>query len=100
MNRRQVFGAAVAVAAAGLLSSGAYASDQAAPADKPAAAKKTFKCVGGNACKGKSECGVAGAHGCHTQNACKGKGWVMVASEKECADNKAKNAKAAEPKKS
>jgi len=97
MNRRQVFGAAVAVAAAGLLANGVYAADQKAPAEKPAAAKKTVKCMGGNACKGKSECGVAGAHSCHTQNACKGKGWVMVASEKECEDLKAK---AAEPKKS
>jgi hypothetical protein len=54
--------------------------------------------MGGNACKGKSECGVPGAHTCHTRNACKGKGWVMVASEKECEDLKAKNAEP--PKKS
>ena len=56
--------------------------------------------MGGNACKGKSECGVAGAHTCHTRNACKGKGWVMVASEKECEDLKAANAAPAAPKKS
>ena len=98
MNRRQVFGAAVAMAAA-MMTTTVLAEEKGAPA-KPEGAKKTVKCVGGNSCKGKSECGVAGAHGCHTQNACKGKGWVMVASEKECADNKAKNAKAAEPKKS
>ena len=87
----------MAVAAAGFLSNGAFAADQKGAAAQPEAAKKSFKCMGGNACKGKSECGVAGAHACHTRNACKGKGWVMVASEKECEELKAKNA---EPKKS
>jgi len=97
MTRRQVFGAAVAMAAAGLISNGAFGADQKEPGTKAEAPKKSVKCVGGNACKGKSECGVAGAHSCHTQNACKGKGWVMVSSEKECQELKAKNA---EPKKS
>lgn len=98
MNRRQVLGAAAAVAAAAMFSASYASAEQKSPAgDHPKAEKKTVKCMGGNACKGKSECGVPGAHSCHTRNACKGKGWVMVSSEKECEELKAKNA---EPKKS
>jgi hypothetical protein len=93
MNRRQMFGAAAAMAAATMFSANYLSADEKPMGDHPKAEKKTIKCVGGNACKGKSECGVAGAHSCHTQNACKGKGWVMVATEKECEDLKAANAK-------
>ena len=101
MNRRQVFGAAAAIAAAGMFSaSWASAADKKPMGEAPKAEKKSIKCMGGNACKGKSECGVPGAHTCHTRNACKGKGWVMVASEKECEELKAKNAAPAAPKKS
>jgi hypothetical protein len=101
MNRRQMFGAVAAIAAAGVFSASyASAHDPKAAGTTPKAEKKTVKCMGGNACKGKSECGVPGAHTCHTRNACKGKGWVMVASEKECEDLKAKNAEPAAPKKS
>ena len=101
MNRRQMFGAVAAVAAAGMFSASySSAADSKPMGETPKAEKKTIKCMGGNACKGKSECGVAGAHTCHTRNACKGKGWVMVASEKECADLKAANAAPSAPKKS
>jgi len=101
MNRRQMFGAVAAIAAAGMFSASyVSADDRKAAGETPKAEKKTVKCMGGNACKGKSECGVAGAHSCHTQNACKGKGWVMVASEKECDGLKAANAAATAPKKS
>jgi len=101
MNRRQMFGAVAAIAAAGMFTASyASASEKKPAGDHPKAEKKTIKCMGGNACKGKSECGVAVAHTCHTRNACKGKGWVMVASEKECEDLKAKNAETAAPKKS
>jgi hypothetical protein len=101
MNRRQMFGAVAAVAAAGMFSASySSAADNKAMGETPKAEAKTVKCMGGNACKGKSECGVAGAHSCHTKNACKGKGWVMVASEKECADLKAANAAPSAPKKS
>jgi uncharacterized membrane protein len=96
-----MFGAVAAIAAAGMFSaSTTTASEKKATGDHPKAEKKTIKCMGGNACKGKSECGVPGAHTCHTRNACKGKGWVMVASEKECEDLKAKNAEPAAQKKS
>ena len=101
MNRRQMFGAVAAIAAAGVFSASyASAQDSKQMGTTPKAEKKTVKCMGGNACKGKSECGVPGAHTCHTRNACKGQGWVMVASEKECDDLKAKNAEPAAPKKS
>lgn len=85
MNRRQMFGSAVAVAVASLvLSSSAFAA-QKKPATKPKAEKKTVKCMGGNECKGKGECGAAdGSHACAGKNECKGKGWVMVASDAAC----------------
>ena len=83
MNRRQMFGAVAAFAAASVFAAN-HGSAQDKKADAQKAPEKKVKCLGGNACKGKSECGVAGGHSCHGQNACKGKGWVMVASEEEC----------------
>lgn len=88
MNRRQIIGAVAAIAAAS-----AFSAQYGSAAD-PTPAAKTFKCVGGNSCKGTSECGVKGAHGCHGQNSCRGKGWVMVENEKACEALKAENAKA------
>lgn len=74
MNRRQVFGAVAAVAAAGMFSASyATAEDRRAAGETPKAEKKTVKCMSGNACKGKSECGVAGAHTCHAWYACRGR---------------------------
>ena len=91
---REVLGAGGAMVGAGVFRANYVWADGKKPmGGSPKAEKKTVKCMGGNACKGKSECGVAGAHTCHTRNACKGKGWVMVASEKECEDLKAANAK-------
>jgi hypothetical protein len=40
------------------------------------------KCMGANACKGKSACSI-GANGCSGSNACKGKGYLMLTKE-EC----------------
>ena len=98
MNRRQMFGAVAAIAAAGMFSASYASAEEKKPAgETPKAQAKTIKCMGGNACKGQSECGVKGAHACHTRNACKGKGWVMVASEKECEDRKKANAAPAPP---
>ena len=98
MNRRQMFGAVAAIAAAGMFSA-SYSSAEGTKAagEPPKAEQKKIKCMGGNACKGKSECGVVGAHSCHTRNACKGKGWVMVASEAECEALKKANAAPAAP---
>ena len=46
------------------------------------------KCIGGNACKGQSECHTA-THDCGGQNSCKGKGWVtMTPAECEAAGGK------------
>ncbi len=53
--------------------------------------KNTFKCEGGNACKGHGACGEAKG-----KNACKGQGMAMVKDEKACDAAKAKNAPAAE----
>jgi len=98
MNRRQMFGAVAAIAAAGMFSASYSSADEKKPTgDTPKAENKTIKCMGGNTCKGKSECGVPGAHACHTRNACKGKGWVMVASEEECEALKKANAAPATP---
>ncbi len=47
--------------------------------------KAQVKCVGGNACKGKSSCKSA-QNDCKGQNSCKGKGFVMTSSAKECTD--------------
>jgi hypothetical protein len=41
------------------------------------------KCVGGNACSGKSECGTA-KHDCAGKNECKGQGWVKTETAEEC----------------
>jgi hypothetical protein len=41
------------------------------------------KCVGGNSCKGQSEC-ASKANSCKGQNACKGKGYITTASTQQC----------------
>lgn len=94
MNRRQVLGAAVAIAAAGILvGQSGLADDKKAEGKKPMAAKKTFKCMGGNECKGKGACASAdGKSSCAGKNECKGKGWVMTANEADCNAMKAKMA--------
>jgi hypothetical protein len=82
MNRRQMVGAVVAMAAAGLVLTNTMKAD-----DAPKTPKKTVKCMGGNTCKGKGACGSAdGSHTCAGQNECKGKGWIMTVTEKECTD--------------
>ena len=76
MNR-QVKGALIATAVAGLFFTG---QAMAAEAGKEEPAK--VKCMGGNDCKGKGACGTA-EHSCAGENACKGKGWIMT-SEADC----------------
>jgi hypothetical protein len=41
------------------------------------------KCVGGNSCKGQSECATK-ASSCKGQNSCKGKGWITTSSSQQC----------------
>lgn len=43
----------------------------------------TVKCVGGNSCKGQSEC-ASKANSCKGQNSCKGKGWITTSSTQQC----------------
>lgn len=50
-------------------------------------ADEKVHCLGVNACKGKSECGVEGGHACAGHNACKGQGWVTL-TRKDCAAQK------------
>lgn len=47
------------------------------------------KCVGGNACKGKSACATA-ASSCQGQNSCKGKGYALL-TKADCDAAKKKN---------
>ncbi len=46
-------------------------------------AQASVKCVGGNSCKGQSECASAN-NSCKGQNSCKGKGYVSTASAQDC----------------
>ncbi len=75
---KKLSGIVLATAAAGL-----FATAVATPA---VAAKHEgmVKCMGANACKGKTECATA-SNACKSQNACKGKGMNMM-SAKDCAD--------------
>lgn len=60
------------------------------------AAAAPVQCLGVNACKGKSECGVDGKHACGGQNACKGQGWISL-TKKACAKKKGTVMAAAAP---
>lgn len=51
---------------------------------------KTFKCEGGNSCKGQGECKTA-THDCAGKGDCHGTGWVMTKDQAECDTLKAKN---------
>ena len=85
MNRRQLLGATVAMAVAGLFVSKAGLAEDKKPAKDAKAAKKTVKCMGNNECKGKGACGAAdGSHACAGKNECKGKGWTMTSTDDEC----------------
>lgn len=48
-----------------------------APVSASAAEDATVKCVGGNTCKGHSDCKTATSD-CKGLNACKGQGFVMI----------------------
>ena len=94
MNRR-IFGAAVAFAAATLVTNNAFAGEKVV---EKKTEKKQIKCAGMNECKGKGACGAAdGSHACAGKNECKGKGWNM--SDTEAACTKAKGTVVKEEKK-
>jgi hypothetical protein len=44
------------------------------------------KCVGGNSCKGQSECATK-VNSCKGQNACKGKGFITTSSVQQCQEH-------------
>ena len=75
----RITGAALATAVALLFVGNAMAADS----SSSAASSAQVKCVGGNACKGQSECKSASSS-CKGTNACKGKGYVMASNEKDC----------------
>jgi uncharacterized membrane protein len=81
MDRKTISGAALAAAAAMILSSGVSTFAVAADAAK-------VKCEGVNSCKGSSECSSA-ENSCKGMNTCKGHGWVSLTDE-ECTAAKAK----------
>jgi hypothetical protein len=84
MNKRQMLGSMVAMAAAGMLVANAGLADD-KKAEGKKADKKTVKCMGNNSCKGKGACASAdGKASCAGKNECKGKGWTMVGSADEC----------------
>jgi len=76
---KQVRGALIAAAVAGLFATGhAFAADT----EKGSGDAGKVKCMGGNSCKGKGAC-ATGDHSCAGQNSCKGKGWIET-SEADC----------------
>jgi hypothetical protein len=85
MKVRKLAGSAVALAAASMFAGVGLTNAVAAEGGK-------VECVGGNACKGKSECKTA-TNACKGQNACKGAGKVTAADQKACEAAKAANKK-------
>ncbi|MBI4365889.1 MAG: hypothetical protein HY543_03630 [Deltaproteobacteria bacterium] len=78
--KKQMLGAVVATAVAGLMMAGVMKA-QAGETAKDA----KVKCTGINGCQGKGEC-KSDSNGCAGHNGCKAKGWVHVSTEKECTD--------------
>ena len=70
-------GAAIALAASGLVFSTAVMADDAKDAK--------VHCAGINSCKGQTACKSAN-NDCKGQNSCKGQGWAPTATEQECTD--------------
>jgi len=65
-------GIALATVAAGL-----FAMNTPAVAGMNGKSSETVKCMGVNACKGKSDCKTANS-GCNGKNSCKGQGYVEM----------------------
>lgn len=79
---KKLSGAAMALAAASLLMSGAVAAHE---GEGHTEAK--FKCAGINGCKGQTSCKSA-SNDCKGKNSCKGKGWKETASKEDCVAQK------------
>ena len=79
MDKLKITGALLATAV------GVLFMTQPLNADNSQAQSQTtqVKCVGGNSCKGQSECATK-ANSCKGQNACKGKGYITTSSTQQC----------------
>ncbi len=83
MNERSTTGAAIAAAMLGLALStgGCSGSDE----EETSADVQAVKCLGGNECKGLSQCaGGATSNECKGLNECKGMGWDYTKTVEEC----------------
>jgi len=76
-------GAILASAVAALFFASAAMAQEPGAAPSGGAQNANMKCIGANACKGKSSCKSA-QNDCKGKNACKGKGFVMTSSPDEC----------------
>ena len=81
MNKRQIIGSVVALAAASVFAANTGLADH----HEKKGEKKGVKCMGGNACSGKGACASAdGSSSCAGKNSCQGKGWTMASNAEEC----------------
>ena len=74
LNKKALTGAALAIAAAGLVFSAHTMAE---------GSEAKVQCSGINSCKGQTACKSA-SNDCKGQNSCKGKGWTPTASAEEC----------------
>lgn len=78
VQKKVLTGAALAIAAAGLM----FTGNSIAGTDSKEA---KIHCTGINSCKGQTACKSA-SNDCKGKNSCKGHGWLPTANEKECKD--------------
>jgi hypothetical protein len=76
---KKVTGTVLATAAAALFLSGCATSESKPASSGSSASAAQVKCVGVNACKGRSSCKTS-ASACKGQNACKAQGFVLMDS--------------------
>jgi len=76
---KKISGAALAVAAAGLVLAGCASN-----MDSGTMSTAQVHCAGVNSCKGQTSCKSA-SNDCKGKNSCKGKGWLPMKAE-ECKD--------------
>jgi len=78
MDKLKITGALLATAVGVLFTTQPLFADNSQPGQAA-----QVKCVGGNSCKGQSECATK-ANSCKGQNACKGKGFITTSSTQQC----------------
>jgi hypothetical protein len=79
MDKLKITGALLATAVGVLFMTQPLGADNSQSQGQPT----QVKCVGGNSCKGQSECATA-ASACKGRNACKGKGFITTSSTQQC----------------